>query len=103
MRQELLILVRPSPSYLSPGISFLQVFHYLPQKYTLKLMGSVAQYLRAESTSYLCLKSLSTHYRVTLGLMERLLEIFKLYLDRQSLIKKDDAVCSRLKLGGDDS
>ncbi|CAA6668581.1 unnamed protein product [Spirodela intermedia] len=27
----------------------------------------------------------------------------QLYLDHQSLMKKDDAVCSRLKLGGDDS
>ncbi|CAA6669747.1 unnamed protein product [Spirodela intermedia] len=28
---------------------------------------------------------------------------FKLYLGHQSLLKKDDAVCLRLKFGGDDS
>ncbi|CAA7404007.1 unnamed protein product [Spirodela intermedia] len=37
------------------------------------------------------------------GLMESLLERFKLYLDHQSLMKKDDAVCSWLKLSSNDS
>ncbi|CAA6670642.1 unnamed protein product [Spirodela intermedia] len=31
------------------------------------------------------------------------LKKIQVYLDHQSLMKKDDAVCSRLKLGGDDS
>ncbi|CAA6674328.1 unnamed protein product [Spirodela intermedia] len=53
-------------------------------------MGSIAQYLKFD---------LSRHP----GLMESLLERFKLYLDHQSLMNRDDAVYLRLKFGGDDS
>ncbi|CAA6667179.1 unnamed protein product [Spirodela intermedia] len=58
-------------------------------------MGSATQYLRFDLRLTAPRASAQNHSPLTTQ--------FKLYLDHQSLMKKDDAVCSWLKLSSNDS